>query len=134
MGVQVGGPALPTIFPLAIHHAVWSAGRLPRVLSPSSSFLSLLHLLPFHPTFLVSKLPCLPSFHYATFFSSFSCSSSCCPPFCPQCHGKLTVTFGNESLQTSAQWHHNKSKNSSPLPPPIILSAGYKELSKDYDK
>lgn len=116
-------------FPHAIHHAVWSVGRLPPVLSPSSSFLSLLHLLPFHPTFLaLSHNPCVrllfpPDFHHPTFFSSFSYSSSCCPPFCARCLGKLTVTFGNDPLQTSAQWHHNKSRNSSPLPPPITLSA-----------
>lgn len=99
-----------------------------RLFSPRR-LLSFLHWLPFHPTFLaLSHYPCVlllfpPDFHHPNFFSSFSFLSSCCPPFCARCPGKLTVTFGNDPLQTSAQWHHNKSRNFSSLSPLLSLWA-----------
>lgn len=99
-------------FPHAIHHAVWSIGRPPPALQPSSSsppsFISFLSILLF---FLGLLFP--PALHHPTFFSYLFYSTSCCLSFCRR---KQTVTFGNDSLQTSALWHHNKSRNSSTLP------------------
>lgn len=83
--VQVGGASTSDHFPHAIHHAVWSLGRLPPFLYPS--FLSLLHSLPFQSHFScsVSQPPRLspsPSwFPPSTSFSASSYSTSCCPPF-----------------------------------------------------
>ncbi len=97
----------------------WQAAASPL---PFVFFPSLLHFLPFHPTFLpMSHNHCLrllfpPAHHHPTFYSSFSHSSSHCPSCCTSCRGKQTVTFGNDPLQTSVQWHQNKSRNSSPLP------------------
>lgn len=120
VGVQVGGWALPTIFPM--QYAMQSgalAGR--RRLSP-------LRL-------------CLPSFSFPSFLSYFSSSHNYCPcllslllstipplflpfPFLLPAV-LLSVLTASESrqlllvmtsLQTSAQWHHNNFRNSSLLP------------------
>lgn len=116
-GVQVGGWELPTIFPM--QHSTQS-GALAR-----SRLFSPLRLLSFHPSinflsillFLLTT-PASVSFpphdfqHPPPLFSSFSYSSSCCPPFHGGGCGKLTLSLFNDAFQTSAQWHHNKSRTS----------------------
>lgn len=124
-GCKLGGRALPTIFPM--QYTMQSralAGR--RQLSPLR-LLSLPLSFPSFPSYFSSSVShnhCVRllfplAFHHPTFFSSFSYYSSCCP-FCACCHEKQTDTFGNDPVQTSAQWHHNKSRNF----PSITLSAG----------
>lgn len=84
-GAASWGASTSDRFPHAIHHAVWSAGRPPPALS-SVFFPSLLHFLPFHPTFLPLSLrpspstSCFPPSHLLfflfllLFLLSFLCS------------------------------------------------------------
>lgn len=116
-GVQVGGRELPTIFPMQYSTP---SGVLAR-----SRLFSPLRLLSFHPSinflsillFLLTT-PASVSFSPHDFqrppplFSSFSYSSSCCPPFHGGGCGKLTLSLFNDAFQTSAQWHHNKPRTS----------------------
>lgn len=80
---------------------------------------------PFTPplTSFPSYFSCSPPLHPSPFpphdfqrppplFSSFSYSSSCCPPFHGGGCGKLTLSLFNDAFQTSAQWHHNKPRSS----------------------
>lgn len=76
---------------------------------PLTSFPSYFSCSPLlHP----SPFPLMISNIHRLFFSSFSYSSSCCPPFHGGGCGKLTLSLFNDAFQTSAQWHHNKSRTS----------------------
>lgn len=116
-GCKLGGRELPTIFPMqySTQSGVLASSRLfspLRLLSfhPSINFLSIL-------LFLLTT-PASVSFSPHDFqrppplFSSFSYSSSCCPPFHGGGCGKLTLSLFNDAFQTSAQWHHNKPRSS----------------------
>lgn len=103
VGVQVGGRALPTIFPMRYTTQSGALAGCRQALSPTTSFLSLFRFLPFRSTFLpVSKPPCQPSF--------LSCF--------PSPH-LLFFSFPVSFLWKAAfrhRWHLNGTQSSSPLP------------------
>lgn len=101
VGVQVGGRALPTIFPMQYTTQSGAlAGRRQLSLPYFFFFPSFLHFLPFHPTFLPlsQKKRCPPLFSPSSCFppSLLFLSSSCCPSFLAHSQGKQTITFGND--------------------------------------
>lgn len=97
-----------------------------RLFSALLSFHSFAHFLS-KPTFFllcltapasVSLSPCWFSTLQPASFPASSYRASCCPTtpnhFFPPAAlaGKLTASVGNDLFQTSAQWHHNKSRSS----------------------